>query len=393
MQLLCKHDRAAGALQLLGVMLDSPAGGTLSPGHAEKTVQAAAVAVSKSGTQSQQERLVQLLSGSKTAQRLARAAVSSMLADGAAPAPAVALLLHTLQQQDNSQSGLLAQMQPVAEQLCKLVCASSSNSTRSKEPTHPLLCLPSPLALAEECASGSALLLSAHLTAQLINSVAGAHPELQPTPAAAALGVLDPLYDHAPAAQSPPRHGSAPDPDALDLSSATRVVARLCLQQQQQQSDGDASRLHDWVHTLTPEAAGAALFAVWHWAQEEAAPAPQAGSAAVPASVSAVCLELYLRSKLSGDSLVFDFGLMAAAEAAATTGDWAKGMCCGGATVHDAGAGTLFGGDGYFDSFVIYTFTDNLHSGSTTLLQGLQLHTSAYHAFAHVLLCWCCCRE
>jgi hypothetical protein len=101
------------------------------------------------------------------------------------------------------------------------------------------------------------------------------------------------------------------------------------------------------VQSLTPEAAGAVLFAVWQWAQEDAAPAPQAGSAAVPASVSAGCLELYLRSKLSGDSLVFDFGLVAAAEAAATIGDWAKGMCCGGATVHDAGAGTLFSGDGY----------------------------------------------
>ena len=48
---------------------------------------------------------------------------------------------------------------------------------------------------------------------------------------------------------------------------------------------------------------------------------------------------------------------------------------------------------GTWHSFVIYTFTDHLHAGSSTLLQGLPLHTSAYHAFAHVLLCWCCCRE
>jgi hypothetical protein len=232
MQLLCKYDKAAGALHLLVVMLDSTAGGSLFAGDADQAVQAAAVAVARSGTQSQQECLLQLLAGSKDAQQGAKAAVSSMLAQGAAPAPAVALLLHTLQQQDNSPSGLLAQLQPVAEQLCKLVCASSSNSTRSKEPAHPLLCLPSPLALAEECAAGTAPLLSADITAQLINSVAAAHPELQPTPAAAALGVLDPSYSHAPAAQPPARNGSAPDADAPDLSSATRVLARLCLQQQ-----------------------------------------------------------------------------------------------------------------------------------------------------------------
>jgi hypothetical protein len=328
-------------------MLDSTAGGSLFAGDADQAVQAAAAAISKSGTQSQQERFVQLLSGTKDTQQLARAAVSSMLAQRAASACAVALLLHSLQG-GSSQRGLLTQLQPVAGQLCKLVCVSSSNSTRSKEPADPLLCLPSPLALAAECAADSddtPRLLSADTTAQLMNAVAAAHPELQPTPAAAALGALDTSCSHAPAAAAPARHATESDA-AVDPSSATKVLDKLCMQQLQQ-SDGDISRLHDWVQSLAPEAAAAILFAVWHWAQcpqVQAAPAGQAGSAAAasPASVTAVCLELYLRSKLSGDMLVFDIGLMAAADAAATTGDWAKGMCCG-HTVQVAEAGTHSG--------------------------------------------------
>lgn len=81
-------------------------------------------------------------------------------------------------------------------------------------------------------------------------------------------------------------------------------------------SDFDAleASLAEWATALSPEAAAAALFAAcWHRAQQ-----PGAG-------VPLMCLELYQRAKSTGDSLVFDLGLVAAAEAAVHTGNWHRG--------------------------------------------------------------------
>ena len=78
------------------------------------------------------------------------------------------------------------------------------------------------------------------------------------------------------------------------------MLAKLCLQQLQQ-CGGEASRLHDWVQTLEPEAAAAVLFAVWHWAQVEAAEQTASSAVPAPASMAAMCLELYPKAKASGD--------------------------------------------------------------------------------------------
>jgi hypothetical protein len=48
----------------------------------------------------------------------------------------------------------------------------------------------------------------------------------------------------------------------------------------------------------------------------------------VPAA-SLLCLELYQRAKVTGDCLVFELGLLAAAEAAQHTGNWHRGGCAG----------------------------------------------------------------
>ena len=70
-----------------------------------------------------------------------------------------------------------------------------------------------------------------------------------------------------------------------------------------------------WASTLSPEAAAAALFAAW----------VNRGQSRSGAAVPLLCLELYQRAKPTGDSLVFDLGLLAAAEAAQHTGSWHRG--------------------------------------------------------------------
>jgi hypothetical protein len=165
-------------------------------------------------------------------------------------------------------------------------------------------------------------MLSAHaeVAAQLVNAVVAEHPELQPTPAAEALGVL----------QQPSARRTAADLSAEAAAAGTRVL-ELCWRQVQ---DHDA-----WVAHLSPEAAAAALFATWFWATCSAA---DLGAVSVqqPAGegLALLRMDLYYGAKLSGDSLVFELGLLAAAKAPPLTGDMTKGGSVGLARPRAVGA-------------------------------------------------------
>jgi hypothetical protein len=73
------------------------------------------------------------------------------------------------------------------------------------------------------------------------------------------------------------------------------------------------------------------MFAVGlHWEETIAASTATGVGAALPQAQMQLAepvlvLELHQRAKSSGDSLVFDMGLAAAAEAAELTGDWHRG--------------------------------------------------------------------
>jgi hypothetical protein len=312
-QLLCLHGMTATALQLLPVCLSTTA--VTSAGLAD-AVAAAAAAVCDSNSREQQQDLLQLLEGSSK-----QATVQSALSDAftkPGQAAAVGLLLDGLQRSSPGQRlGQLLTSQQL-EQLCRLVCDDAVSGGRSSGSSASVSALPGVYQFAQECLAAAAL--PASIAAQLVGVLCKEHPELQPSVAAAHLGLV--------AAQSEQGHTAnrtALSTATVDDPSTTRqlvqTVASLCFSQvtgaNSPAADHDVleASCAEWAVALSPDAAAAALFAAWWYRAQQP-------GAAVPL----LCLELYQRAKSTGDSLVFDLGLVAAAEAAGFTGNWHRGM-------------------------------------------------------------------
>jgi hypothetical protein len=355
LQLVCQHSRPAAVLELFKhaapyLVSELQAGSGIKPaaGAAASAAAAAVEVIVTAGSSQQQQQLVRLLltSVGDTGQ-LAQAALGVMLTEPAPSAAAVALLLHALQQGGKQQ--LAALLQPAElDRLCTLLCSSSSNSSSSGSSAQEqtLFKLPTAAELAAQCTDQlrtDASPVSAATAAMLANTLAANHPHLQPSYAAAALGTV------VPPAAAASTHSTAAAPAApppADPWQVSKVLAQLCFQQllagltpATSSMDEDAGAvcadlegcLAGWVPALSPAAAVAAMFAVGlHWEQLVAASAAAGAGAALPQvqmqlAEPVLVLELYQRAKSSGDSLVFDMGLAAAAESAELTGDWRRG--------------------------------------------------------------------
>jgi hypothetical protein len=349
LQLVCKYSRPAAAVELfkcaaphLVRQLQAGSGSEPSPTAAASAAAAAVVVIMSAGSSQQQQQLVQLLSSRKgDTVLLAQTALGAALTAPTPSAAAVALLLHALQQGGEHQ--LTALLQPAElDRLCTLVCSSSSSSAQEQT----ALKLPTAAELAAQCTAqfkSERPPVSAATAAMLASTLAANHPHLQPSVAAAALGTMAPLA----AAASTHSTAAAPAaPPPADAWQVSKVLAQLCFQQLlagltpvTSSMDEDAGAicadlegsLAGWVPALSPAAAAAAMFAVGlHWEQLVTATAPAGVGTALPEAQMQLAepvlvLELYQRAKSSGDSLVFDMGLAAAAEAAELTGDWHRG--------------------------------------------------------------------
>jgi hypothetical protein len=318
LQLLCAHGKAATALQLLPACL----AGVASGAPAASAIAAVAGAVAQGGDTKQQAKLLQLLA-TGAEQGTVQAALSQALGQPA-PAAAVGLLLRALR--DSSLEQGLGQLltSDQLQQLCRLVCSGAGDSSNSNS----TLCtgLPSVQQFAYDCLSAQQL--PGGVAAELLNALCRQHPELQPSAAAEHLGV-----GAAPAwSSSTEGNGAAAasEGNTTAVKQLVQLVADLCYMQTDRSSSSSSLPSNDfdaleasfaeWVSALSPEAAAAALFAAWvHRGQRKSG-----------AEVPLLCQELYQRAKPSGDSLVFDLGLLVAAEAGQHTGNWHKGEWCGG---------------------------------------------------------------
>lgn len=273
-QLLCANSKTTAALQLLPALLTGSEA-VQGPAAAAAALVAAAGAVTQEGTAKQQTQLLAQLGGAD-ASGCVQAALSAALAQ---PAPAaVGLLLRAVRDSrpDQALGTLLTAGQ--LGQLCKLVCSSVDSGSATA--------LPSVQELAHECCDSPGV--PGSVAADLLNMLLKQQPELQ---------------------------------TSLETEADTSLLlARLCYQQLRQLPAGCSSAdveasLADWVPALRPEAAAAALSAAWQH---------RSRSALQAAAVPLLCLELYRcaapQAKSEGNSLVFELGLMAAAEAGQQTG-------------------------------------------------------------------------
>jgi len=344
-QLLHRHNKAAAVLQLLGTTMWLLEAALLQQQEAMAVVRTAADAVVRTTSssitagQQQQQQLVQLLTSSTEAVQVAKAALSALLSEQAPAAGSVALLLHAAGQQGQEQLTVLLQPAELGK-LCSLICSSSSSAKQLAAGTDgSLVSLPRAHSLARQCVEHTARsgqsLLPAASAMQLINTLAAEHPELQPS--AAATAVSDVLGSEQAASATAAAGGEGGKSAAVSISIST-VLLQLCeppLQAAAAAADDPddlEALLSEWVSGLTPEAAAAVLFAAWQYWQPHSHESAQLQA---PKSVVAplFCLQLYQRAKLTGDSLVFDLGLLAAAQAAAVTADWHRGEgFCGGLT-------------------------------------------------------------
>jgi hypothetical protein len=308
LQLLCTHGKAATALQLLPGCLARVG----SEGAAVAAIAAATGAVAQGGDTHQQAELLQLLAtGAKQAG--VQVALSQALEQ---PAPAALGLLLRALRDSSPEQGLGQLLTPnQLKQLCKMVCSSSQDNSGSSSST-TLTALPSVQQFAVDCLSATQL--PDGVAAQLLDVLCRQHPELQPSAAAQHMGV-----DAAHARSSTIKQGraTAVEGQTANFEQLVQVVAELCYSQigsscslPTDVDDLEAS-FAEWASAQSLETAAAALVAISvHRGQRWAGPA-----------VPLLCLELYQRVKPTGDSLVFDLGLLAAAEAAQHTCNWRRG--------------------------------------------------------------------
>jgi hypothetical protein len=311
MQLLCTHGKAATVLQLLPACLAGAGSGSA----AATAIAAAAGAVAKSGDTQQQAELLQLLATGAT-QGAVQDALSQALGQ---PAPAAVGLLLGALRDSSPEQGLGQLLTPnQLQQLSALVC---SRAERKGSSSSSLETLPTLRQLVADCLSAHQL--PGGVAAWLLNALCRQHAELQPTAAAGHLG-----EGASPAHSSTEGQGLAADikGDTAAVKQLVQLVAGLCYSQTSGSSssllnnDFDALEASsaEWASALSSEAAAAALFAAW------VSHRSQGSGPAVPL----LCLELYQRAKPTGDSLVFDLGLLAAAAAAQHTSNWDRGGWC-----------------------------------------------------------------
>jgi hypothetical protein len=227
----------------------------------------------------------------------------------------VGLLLHALRD-SSPEPGLGQLLTPKQlQQLSALVCSRAEHKGSSSS---SLKALPTLRQLAED--SLSAHQLPGGVATRLLNALCRQHSELQPTAAAGHLGV-----GGSPAYSITEGQGlaAADKGDTAAVKQLVQLVADLCYSQTSSSSlpnndfDTVEASFAEWASALSPDAAAAALFAAWMHRSQGSGPA-----------VPLLCLELYQRAKPTGDSLVFDLGLLAAAEAAQHTSNWDRGGWC-----------------------------------------------------------------
>jgi hypothetical protein len=214
---------------------------------------------------------------------------------------------------------MLLQQQQLDE-LCAMVCSSNSSSSSrgSGISTARVDGLPSAKQLAQEYLAAG-LVASQDSIAQLLNALSREYPELQPSAAAVAMGVMQPADQ---------RHAADVGPvGTTGLQDLLNLVAALCgsllssssFPAEPEDQDGF---LASWVSGLTPDAAAAALFAVGLGVVQPPAARDQSTNA-VHAAAPLLCLELYRSAKQTGDSLVYDLALVA--DARVGTREWHRG--------------------------------------------------------------------
>lgn len=335
--LLSKPGQLAPAQQVFEqCLLQEGAGMHRQPAAALAQLATAAAAV---GTDPQHRSLLKVLDGCQHAGNIVQAAVRQLMSVPQPDAAAVALLLHmpaatstgnTSSSAHSSQHALQLLGVQGLQQLCRLMVSTGGHNHSSSS---ALLSLPSPVDLAAGClqwdssaaadlAAASQFVLDASLVVALLDAVAVCHPELQPAEAAAALGLVG-TAGVAPGSSQQQQQQHVPPTDAVHPS---HTVAQLCyhLMPQELTAAGEArDAAAGWVSQLSPEAAAAALFAAWYWAQPTATVAGAAGQncpAHSPAAMSGLWSCLYARVRDSGrpsvESLLPDLGLIAAAAAA-----------------------------------------------------------------------------
>jgi hypothetical protein len=179
---------------------------------------------------------------------------------------------------------------------------------------------------ADDCLSAEQL--SGDIAAQLLTALCSQHPGLQAAAVAAHVS-------NDAAAQNSTDAPQDRLPDIRDdIQQLVQLLAALCYSQTTTTTSSSSSNSNssgsidfdaleasyaEWASALSSEAAAAALSAAWlHRGHSPSSSGP---------AVAMLCLELYQRARGSGDSLVFELGLLAAAEAAKHTGNWHRGRC------------------------------------------------------------------
>jgi ABC-type transporter Mla MlaB component len=297
-----------------------------------------AIAAAAVGMEAQHRSLLKVLIGCQHAGNILQAAVLQLKSVPQPDAAAVALLLHMPAGTSSACSNqhVVQLLGPEGlQQLCRLMVSTAGYRHSSGS---DLLSLPSPLELAAYCQqldsaaadkAQDTVVLQVPLVIDLLNAVAVCHPELQPAEAAAALGLVE--ATGAAPSRSQQQKKQSQQQQAMPAVAAvhpSHVVAQLCFQMTPQGGTA-AGEVRDaaavWVSQLSPEAAAAALFATWFWAQQEAAMAGSArqdGPGHSTADLSGLWLCLYARVRESGrpsvESLLPDLGLIAAAALAQT---------------------------------------------------------------------------
>jgi hypothetical protein len=342
-QLLSQHHRLTAALQLTSCMLSSFQAGEVEEavvaGAVAAVAEAAAAAQNHEAQQWRWQQVVELLqqqpADAEQRQAVLLAALDPLLASK--QAAAVALLLSALQPGAEEQLPLPALLEPMQLQQLVDLCCKAPSSTAISTSSSSVTALPSPLQLAQQCVTSSTTAAAAapsEVTVSLLNALAKQHPELQPSAAAAVLGLASAEDLESAGADSVVGSSAA---QRAELLQASKLIAQLCYVRLLQHGNAEAEALRDavsvWVDKLSREAAAAALFSTWYWSQQDSATAATAATAgqfadkvaAMDASyVGALGLQLYRTARVgkpSLGSLLLDLALAAAAAAA----DWEQG--------------------------------------------------------------------
>jgi hypothetical protein len=256
-------------------------------------------------------------------------------------AVAVGLFWQVLDESSAEEGSVLAALSPSQQQqLITLSCSSRPS------PAAPSFTARQLAAEAMRCS----VVFTAESSARLITAVVLDHEELQPCRAAVLLGVVREEQimgaggssSSGGGRRSPGETTMVGEVDAAGLAGTMSVISQLCLAQLGNASSSieveEVENATDWVarhspEALSPEAAAAALFAVWYRQQQQQGP-----PAISPVAAGILGLALYhaarkgstlsaaagWTAKPSLDSLVLDLALAEAVGAE----QWEEGKAC-----------------------------------------------------------------